>query len=269
MTPEAYAVTDILGLVLFALFGLAIGSFLNVVIARLPREGGGASIAEGRSCCPTCGEVLRTRDLVPVASWFLLRGRCRYCEAPISKQYPLVELTTAVLFATSWVFSATHVDAALNALVAAVLVCLAVIDWRTQLIPDSLWIAIAVLGVARIGCGYAALLGSGWAPRIVEAAIGAFIVSVPLFALAYLIGGFGGGDVKLMFAAGIYLGWQNIALAFFIGVVLGGIVGVALLATKRATRKTAIAFGPYLAIGIWVATLWGTAIIDWYMGALL
>jgi len=156
------------------------------------------------------------------------------------------------------------VDIAINIILLTILICVCVIDWREQIIPDSLWIALAVLGMVRIVCGYAGLLGDPMPVTLTDALVGAFAASTPLLILAYLTDGFGGGDIKLMFAAGIFLGWQQVLLALSIGIVLGATVAVVLLVLKRATRKTAIAFGPYLAIGIALATFWGPAIVEVY-----
>jgi leader peptidase (prepilin peptidase)/N-methyltransferase len=134
-----------------------------------------------------------------------------------------------------------------------ILLCVIIVDWRTHTIPDRLWIALALLGVVRVAAGYLGWLGEPVPVTATDAFIGAFAASIPLFLLASLSGGFGGGDIKLMFAAGIFLGWQPVLLALFIATILGAIVGAFLLATKRATRSTKIAFGPYLAIGIAIA----------------
>jgi len=156
----------------------------------------------------------------------------------------------------------------INGALLVILACVCVIDWRTKTIPDSLWIALALLGVFRVGCGYVGLLGDPIPVTVIDATIGALAASIPLFVLAYSTGGFGGGDIKLIFAAGIFLGWQPVILALLIGIALGALVAIVLLATKRATRKTAIAFGPYLAMGIAAAAFWGSTIIEGYFALL-
>jgi prepilin signal peptidase PulO-like enzyme (type II secretory pathway) len=180
------------------------------------------------------------------------------------KQYPLIELATALLFMLSWHTSNSMVEAAIKAVLCAILVCVFIIDLKTQTIPDGLWIALAVLGIVRVILGYAGILDPAYSITILDAAIGAFATSLPLFAIALATSGFGGGDVKLMFGAGIFLGWQHVLFAFLIGTTLGGIIAIILLLTKKATRKTKIAFGPYLAIGIGIAAFWGESITSAY-----
>ena len=257
------------------LLGAALFSFMNVVAWRLPR---GMDPLQGRSHCPQCGHTLGAPDLVPVFSWLLLRGRCRHCGARIPVRYFLVEVLGGVLalgctrrfgtalsltqglfgtalsltqglFGMSW--------AALTALaVCGILLSVALIDAETQLIPDRLNLALAVCGVLGT-----LLSPAGWLPHL----IGAFCVSVPMLLLCLAIdGAFGGGDIKLMAAAGLFLGWQNTLLAMFLGILGGGLYGIWLLAAKRADKKDHFAFGPFLCAGIVIAMLFGEPILQWY-----
>ena len=250
------------------LLGAALFSFMNVVAWRLPR---GMDPLQGRSHCPQCGHTLGAPDLVPVFSWLLLRGRCRHCGARIPVRYFLVEVLGGVLalgctrrfgtalsltqglFGMSW--------AALTALaVCGILLSIALIDAETQLIPDRLNLALAVCGVVGT-----LLSPAGWLPHL----IGAFCVSVPMLLLCLAIdGAFGGGDIKLMFGAGFFLGARLTVVAAFLGILLGGGFGALLLAAKKADRKTRFAFGPFLCIGIAAAMFFGERLADWYIGLL-
>jgi len=150
----------------------------------------------------------------------------------------------------------------LTVLLLVILVAVFVIDLKTQTIPDGWWMALALLGVVRVSAGYAGFLGDPMPVTLPDSFFGAFAASIPLFALASANGGFGGGDIKLMFGAGIFLGWQPVLLALFIGTILAAVIGVFLLVLGKATRKTKIAFGPYLAIGIAVSACIGQPLIS-------
>ena len=226
----------LLGLIRF-LLGAALFSFMNVVAWRLPR---GMDPLKGRSVCPQCGHTLGAPDLVPVFSWLFLRGRCRHCGTHIPARYLLVELLGGVLaLGCTWRYGAAYV------------------------LPGGLfgmsWAALLALAV----CGAVSVLLSpaDWLPHI----IGALCVSVPMFLLCLVIdGAFGGGDIKLMAAAGLFLGWQNTLLAMFFGIVFGGMYGIYLLAAKKAGKKDHFAFGPFLCAGIVIAMLFGGPVLEWY-----
>ena len=226
----------LLGLIRF-LLGAALFSFMNVVAWRLPR---GMDPLKGRSVCPQCGHTLGAPDLVPVFSWLFLRGRCRHCGAHIPARYLLVELLGGVLaLGCTWRYGAAYA------------------------LPGGLfgmsWAALLALAV----CGAVSVLLSpaDWLPHV----IGAFCVSVPMFLLCLVIdGAFGGGDIKLMAAAGLFLGWQNTRLAMFFGIVFGGVYGIYLLAAKKAGKKDHFAFGPFLCAGIVIAMLFGGPVLEWY-----
>jgi leader peptidase (prepilin peptidase)/N-methyltransferase len=281
----------IIYLFVFAL-GAVIGSFLNVLIYRLPR---GLDFVRGFSFCPACEHRLYPKDLVPVFSYLAIGGKCRYCGAPISPRYVIVELIAGLAAVLSWTafmppvafladtlsqgmpgaaFSQGIPEAALPwrdfagiapsnaALYFAVLACLIAIAWidqDTMEIPDSLSIAVAVCGVIAVFIGSDIGLKSHL--------IGIAASAVPLFLIAFFIeGAFGFGDVKLMAAAGLFLGWQNCLLALFVGIIIGGVTGVVLLAGKKKGRKDHFAFGPSLCIGIAVAMFFGSNLIDLYLG---
>lgn len=252
-----------LGFIRFML-GAAVFSFMNVVAWRLPR---GKDPLKGRSFCPQCGAALDAADLTPVFSWLVLRGRCRHCGAHIPVRYLLVEVLGGVLaLGCTWRYGAAlglpdglfgMSWAALLALaVCGVLLSVALIDAETQIIPDRLNLALAVLGVLCL-----LLAPAAWPGRL----IGALCVSVPMFVLCLLIpGAFGGGDIKLMAAAGLFLGWQQTLLAMFFGILGGGFYGMYLLAAKKADKKDHFAFGPFLCVGIVLAMLFGDPVLEWY-----
>lgn len=245
----------ILALLLF-MAGASVFSFLNVVIYRVPRH---MDFVHGRSHCPDCGHTLSGRDMVPVFSWCFLRGRCRYCHEPIAPRYTLVELLGGGLaLLCAWHFGMNWQAASAFAFF-AVLTVVACVDADTMEIPDGFVIAGLAAGILSIF----AFPGIGWLERI----IGVFCVSVPLFLITLVIpGAFGGGDIKLMAACGVFLGWKCSLLALFLAVVTGGFYGIWLLATKKADRKTHFAFGPFLCVGMWAAFLWGESLLAWYLG---
>ena len=257
------AAQALLALIAF-LLGAALFSFMNVVAWRLPR---GKDPLTGRSFCPQCGATLTVADLVPVFSWLALRGRCRHCGARIPARYLAVELLGGVLaLGCRWRFGAAYALAdglfgirwqGLAALaLCGVLLSIALIDAETQLIPNRLNAAVAVLAVVEL-----LLSPARWGGCVV----GALCVSVPMLLLCLAIpGAFGGGDIKLMAAAGLFLGWQHTLLAMFFGILGGGFYGIYLLAAHKADKKDHFAFGPFLCAGIVLALLFGEPVLAWY-----
>ncbi|MEG1492189.1 MAG: prepilin peptidase [Oscillospiraceae bacterium] len=238
------------------LFGITIGSFLNVCILRIPAH---ESIVTGPSHCPSCGKGLKWYELIPVFSFLALRGRCSGCKCAISAQYPLIEATNGVLWILTFATLGFSPIAALVCLMVSALLVLSVIDARTREIPSGTTIFILVLGVAAL------LLDlSNWLSHI----IGFFAVSLPMLAVFLITRGrgIGGGDIKLMAVCGLLLGWKLILLALFLGCFAGTIIHLSLMAFKKAGRE--LAFGPYLSIGIFAAALWGEALLTWYFGLL-
>jgi leader peptidase (prepilin peptidase) / N-methyltransferase len=243
-------------LLITALAGLAVGSFLNVVAYRLPL---GLSLVHPRSRCPGCETPVRPYDNVPVLSWVVLRGRCRSCAEPISARYPIVELTTGAL----WVLVAAFADDALHLvlglLLVTTLVPLTLVDLDRRLIPNKITLPASVAAIAA-----AVLLDASFVPEqlIAGVAAGSFFL---LAALAYPRG-MGMGDVKLAGMLGLYLG-RAVAPALFIALVAGVVVGAAIIARKGAAegRKTAVPFGPFLALGGVAAFFVGEALMDAYL----
>jgi leader peptidase (prepilin peptidase)/N-methyltransferase len=244
----------ILYVLIFAI-GASIGSFLNVLVYRIPRE---LDFVKGFSFCPSCGRRLMPLDLVPIFSWLFLKGLCRYCGVKISPRYILVETACGAAGLLLWIFEPSHTHALLFFAVFCVLLTMALIDADTQTISDGLNIALGVLAVVSIWAGPEVDIPS----RL----IGLAAVSVPLFVITLFIeGAFGLGDVFLMISAGFLLGWQGVLVAFFIGLIIGGVYGAFTLALGKKGRKDHFAFGPCLAVGIFASLLSGQRIIDWYL----
>lgn len=252
---------DIVIYVVAFLFGIVIGSFLNVVIFRVPK---GEDLASRRSHCMSCGYQLRWFDLIPLFSWIILRGHCRKCHEKISVQYPIVEALNGALYVVILLLCGINVVSVIYCLCASALLALSVIDFRTYIIPIGFNIFILSLGVIRVVCGLLNLddsFGSIWLYII-----GMFAVSVPLGILWFISKGraIGGGDVKLMGAAGLLLGWKLIILAFVLGCIIGSIIHIVRMKISKAGRV--LAMGPYLAAGILIAILFGERLLGWYTG---
>jgi len=241
-----------------ATFGLLIGSFLNVVAYRLPR---GESLATPGSHCPSCDTPVKPYDNIPLLSWLLLRGRCRTCSEPIARRYPAVEALTAALFAAVAVVHAHDTTMlVLGIVLVAFLVPIALIDADHRLIPNKLTLPAAVLAVV-LGT---VLDPGGELERIIAGGIGALVLGVPSLITPK---GMGMGDAKLVGVLGLYLG-AAVAPAFFVALVAGTVVGVAIIMRKgmHAGRKTAVPFGPFLALGGIVGVLAGQPLVHQYLG---
>jgi leader peptidase (prepilin peptidase)/N-methyltransferase len=242
--------------VLAGCLGAAFGSFLNVVIWRLPR---GESVVTPRSSCPGCGTPIRARDNVPVLSWAVLRGHCRDCGAAISARYPLVEALTALLCGVVVLVLGPGPEAWIGLALVLLLVPVTFIDLDHRIIPNTLMAIGAVAAVALV----AALEPDQLVEHLIAAvAAGGFLLAA---ALAYPAG-MGMGDVKLAAVLGLFLG-AAVAPAMFAAMLAGSLVGALIIARKgaREGRKTAIPFGPYLAFGGLVGVLCGDALVDWYL----
>lgn len=254
-----------------AVLGAIIGSFLNVVAWRVPRD---ESINFPASHCPNCNHPIRPWHNVPVLGWLVLRGRCYDCRAPISAQYPLIELTTAVLFAlvTRWLLATQEHSAALIPFGGVILylvsvsVVLSVIDAETGRLPDK--IVLPSYLVVVVGLLAASVLGAG-ADRLTTALIG----GAALFAMYGLIvvirpDGMGLGDVKLAGVLGMLLGWfgvENLAVGAFAAFLIGGVFTVLLMLVGGAGRRTEVPFGPWMIVGAWVGVFYGGPLAAWYL----
>lgn len=263
-------------LVAAGVFGTLIGSFLNVVVYRVPR---GLSVVAPASACGSCHHVIRPYDNIPLISWIVLRGKCRDCQAPISARYPLVELAGGVVFAVvAWQFSAEvfaattggAVVAAVLAMIAflylaAISIALTLIDHDVQRLPDAIVLPSYAVGVVLLG---ASALLVGDLTALATAGVG----MVGAFALYLLLalarpGGMGMGDVKLAGVIGLYLGWlglPELVVGVVAAFVLGGIAGIVLLAVRRRAGTT-MPFGPWMLLGAWVGAFGGPAVAGMYL----
>lgn len=250
-------------LALAAVVGLVIGSFLNVVIHRVPR---GDSVVHPRSHCPGCGSGIRPRDEIPVLSWLMLRGRCRDCGTGISVRYPLVELLTAAVFVgLAGKFGATSTLPAYLYL-GAVCVALALIDLDTKRLPDVLTLPSYPVGLALLALASAA--NHSWSP-LLRGVLGLAAMFVFYFVLRVAYPkGMGFGDVKLAGVLGLYtgfLGWGAWFVALFGGFLFGGVVSIALVLAGRAGRKSKVPYGPFMVLGALVAIFVGQPLASTYL----
>ena len=238
---------------IFGLYGIVIGSFLNVLILRIPVK---ESFTLKRSHCMACGHTLAWYDLFPLFSYLFLGGKCRYCKVHISCQYPIVEALNGLLYIGLYLVNGLSVETLLYCLCTSALICLSAIDWRTKEIPFGFNLFIFLLGLIRLFTD----IGE-WSQYV----IGLFAVSGFLFLLLVLSKGraMGGGDIKLMAATGLLLGWQLNIIAFLVGCILGSIIHLTLMAMKKADRV--LAFGPYLSMGVYIAMIWGEQLVSWYL----
>ena len=248
-------------IILIFIYGIVIGSFLNVCIYRIPQK---ENIAIVRSHCMKCNHQLQWYDNIPLFSWLiLLRGKCRYCKEPISCQYPVIEAINGLLWVLIFLVRGISVDSAmvnidslLYCLLASALLTLSVIDFRTFEIPIGINIFILALGLIMTVYHY-----TDWLSHL----IGFFAVSIPLFIIIIVTDGrgIGGGDMKLMAVAGLMIGWKLAILAFALGCIIGAPIHI--LRMKIAKADRVLAMGPYLSMGILISVLWGNQMIEWYL----
>lgn len=244
----------IIGVYLF-LVGSCVASFINVVIDRVPK---GKSIVSDRSHCEACQHPIKAYDLIPVISYILLRGKCRYCKQKIGLRSFLIECLGGLMMLFCFYRYGVSWMTPLAFLVFMILLAVTVIDFDTMTIPNGLILSLFVL----------ALLQYFIHPQLdlVNRMIGMVSVSGIMLGMTLIIpDSFGGGDIKLMAASGFLLGWANNLLAAFIGILIAGVYAIYLLMTKKNSRKDHIAFGPYLSIGIYLALLYGNDIVRWYL----
>lgn len=238
------------------IFGTVIGSFLNVCIYRLPL---GQSVVTAPSHCMSCGEKLRWYDMVPVVSWLVLGGKCRNCKSKISIQYPLIEAVNGLLYVGVCMVTGLNLTGMVYCLMASALLTLSVIDFRTYEIPVEINWFLLILGILATALDHT---------HLADHLIGCVCVS-GLLGLIYILSGgnaIGGGDVKLMAAAGLLLGWQRIILAFLLGCILGSILHLIRIKAFKAGRV--LALGPYLSMGILLSALWGNQWLESYLSLL-
>ena len=247
---------EIVPYIVIFIFGITIGSFLNVCIYRIPLH---QSIVTVSSHCMTCGRKLKWYDMIPVFSWLLLGGKCRSCKSKISLQYPVIESLNGILYVVICLVNGMDLLSLIYCLMTSALLTLSLIDWRTYEIPPGINGFLFILGVA------AAVLDRG---NLLSHLAGMVCVS-GFLGILYLISrgrAIGGGDIKLMFACGLILGWKQIILAFLLGCIIGSVIH--LVRIRVQGEGHVLAMGPYLSAGIFLAALWGNAWISWYISLL-
>lgn len=242
-------------LVVVGLFGLALGSFLNVVIARVPA---GGSLVHPGSACPGCRAPLAWYDNIPVLSFAALHGRCRTCGMRISWRYPTVEVLTAAVLVVSYVDFGPSAEFLVACVLLPALIAMTAIDLQHQVIPDAITLPGIPVGLLI----NVATSRISWVDSVIGMLAGGGLFLVIILASR---GGMGGGDLKLGALLGAFLGWKALVVALFVAIVLGGAIGAGLLATGRRGRKDPIPFGPFLAAGGAMALFWGGRMFDWWM----
>jgi len=242
-------------LVIF-LFGLVVGSFLNCIIYRLQT---GEGFLTGRSFCPYCKHELSWQDLIPIFSFLILRGKCRYCSQKISLQYPLVELATGLLFVSFFIFHFSF----FIFIIACFLIIIFVYDLKYYIIPDKVIypaIAIALIFNFQFLISKQFLIFN----HSILNALGAAL----FFSLIVLVSRgkwMGVGDIKLAALMGLFLGFPDILVALFLAFFIGGIIGIGLIISGKRTLKSEVPFGPFLVLGTFIALFWGSQITNWYL----
>ena len=259
-------------LMLLFILGLTIGSFLNCVIYRLEKNQG---FILGRSFCPSCHHVLNWRDLIPLLSFISLKGKCRYCQKPISRQYPLVELLTGALFLLNFLILSPSLSAfdllrlVYYLIVSCLLIVIFIFDLKYYLIPDQfVYSAIAVSAVWYFASSF---FFSFYTSREIFNFIYSAIGSALFFLSIYLLTrkkGMGFGDVEVAFFMGLLLGFPNIIVALFLAFFSGALVGIILMVFNKKTLKSELAFGPFLTAATLFSLFFGQSLIDLYLGFL-
>lgn len=233
------------------LFGICVGSFLNVCIYRIPKK---EDIVSTPSHCMACGKRLKWFELIPVISFICLRGKCSKCKTRLSRQYPIVELVNGLLWVWIYLVQGATFESIIFCACASTLLIVSIIDWNTFEIPIGCNVLLLLLGVIR-------MIGdlAHWNSYV----LGFFIVSGFFYIINILSKGraMGGGDIKLMAAAGLLLGWQGVLLATGLGSILGSIIHLTLM--KLQNKDRVLAFGPYLSLGIIISLVYGNQIIEW------
>ena len=251
--------TDVSAILLFALVGAVVGSFLNVCIYRLPR---GQSIVWPPSACPSCRRRLAWFENVPVVGYLILRGRCRTCRAPIGLRYPLVEAVTALMFAAALWYYGPGVLLVSRLVFGCALIVLFAIDLEHHLLPNVITLPGIVIGFA-----FSFVAGPGWLGSLIGILVGGGI----LYTIAEVYfrvrreEGLGMGDVKMLAMIGAFLGWQLTLMTLMMASFSGSVIGVLMIAARRGDLKYALPFGTFLAMGAALAAVVGNPLLDWYL----
>ncbi|MBU3146315.1 A24 family peptidase [Clostridium sp. CF012] len=247
------------------ILGLLIGSFLNVCIYRIPR---GESIAFPPSHCTSCGNNIKTYDLIPVISWIFLRGKCRSCGQKISIRYALVELATAILFLLTYFQYGVSIFLLRYLILIPFLIVMAMIDYDTMdVYTNTTWLAIA-MGIILLGVNF--YLGELVVTYVYGALLGAGTISIIIILSKLILGteGMGWGDAEICGLCGLFLGFKLTLLMMFFSFIIGGVVGVYLLRFKKKNGRSEMPFGPSIIMAAFFVIIWGDKILNWYMGSL-
>lgn len=238
------------------ILGLVIGSFLNVCIYRIPRE---ESIAYPPSHCTNCNHKLTPIDLVPVLSYLFLRGRCRYCKEKISIRYPAIEFLNSVLYLIIYLKFGLTIIAAKYCILASILIVIGMIDYDTQFVFTSTTIFGGIVGIA-----FLAIQAFVYDYGIIDFILGGLIGFGLIGCIVFLTKGMGEGDIEIAAICGLFLGVKGVLIGLFIAIILGGIIGIIILALKLKNAKEKIAFGPCIAIGSLISMVWGVKMLEYY-----
>jgi len=265
------AFNSLLHLILFA-FGLCFGSFLNVIVYRLPQK---LSIVKPPSSCPTCKSRLGFLDLIPLFGYLLLKGKCRYCSAPISFRYPLVELLTGLLFVAVFYHFGFSAAGLFYLALLYLLFAVTLIDLEHRIVPNALVAAGLICGLLFYLPVLLSLITEIPAWLLIDRqpldGLLGFAVGGGLLLIIILVsrGGMGAGDMKLMAMIGLFVGLRGVAVVLLAAFIFGALVGIALMFLGQATRKSALPFAPYLALATVVEVFWGETIWNWYINLIL
>lgn len=247
-------IREVIFYLIFIITGLAVGSFLEVVIYRVPRK---LSIVRPASFCPNCKKKIAFYDNIPVLSYIILRGRCRYCKSKIPVKSLLVEIITALLFLANYIIFGLSINTAIGIIFCCALIAVSFIDIEFKIIPNVIVLPLTVVGLAL---NIASDPSNWWMPLAFS--VGAFVFML----IIHLISprGMGMGDVKLSLMAGAFL-VRNVVSGLFLGFLLGSLYGLSLIIIKRKKLKQAIPFGPFISLGSIISLFWGNNILKWYI----
>jgi leader peptidase (prepilin peptidase)/N-methyltransferase len=247
-------IREVIFYLIFIMTGLAVGSFLEVVIYRVPRK---LSIVRPASFCPNCKGKIAFYDNIPVLSYIILRGRCRYCKSRIPITSPLIEIMTSLLFLANYIAFGLSINTAIGIIFCCALIAVSFIDIEFKIIPNVIVLPLTVVGLAL---NIAADLSNWWMPLAFSAGAFVFMLIIHLISPR----GMGMGDVKLSLMVGAFL-VRNAVSALFLGFLIGSLYGLSLIIIKRKKLKQAIPFGPFISLGSIISLFWGNNILKWYI----
>ena len=243
------------------IIGLVVGSFLNVCIYRIPRE---ESISYPPSHCGSCNHELEPLDLIPLISYIFLRGKCRHCKEKISLRYPVIESFNCILYLMIYMKYGLSIFTIKFCILASLLIVIGLIDYNTQNVYTSTTLFGLIIGLIFIAIQYFIYKES-----VSNLFIGGLIGTLIIGAIVFFTGGMGEGDIEIAGVCGLFIGTKLILLTLFLSVMIGGIIGIVILALKLKDKKDSIAFGPFIAMGTIICTLHGEEIINWYLNLLI